>query len=486
MKKVLFLFSLLILLSGCAEDPLRILPPDGQVKEEYWKKKEDVKATLISAYYKFAQMDGSLFYYGELRGDLLQEDVNLDNELRDVMNSTIEPDNSLADWQAFYSVINYCNLVLKYSPHVKKVDPNFADYQYKAYRGEAIFLRSLAYFYLVRIFKDVPLILKPYDSDKQNFFPSKTSGEVILDSLEVQLSRSLNIIPVDYQTNAKTRGRATQGAVNALLADIALWKYDYQACVNYVENIEQSELYELVNGGEWFDIFAEGNTLEGIFEIQFDSRIGQNNSLYQITRPQRNNFLASTYTLDILSPETTKEIVRGNGTIKYKDKTIWKYIGQKPDGLTERSGADQQSCNWIVYRMAGVLLMKAEALSQIGRYEEALNIVNKIRIRAFKSPIASYQQNAQAFEDLILKERAKELAYEGKRWFDLLRMGRRNNYKRKGKLIELIIDNVPATQKRVLASKLNDVNGWYFPILDTEIENNPNLVQNPYYQVLED
>ena len=64
-------------------------------------------------------------------------------------------------------------------------------------------------------------------------------------------------------------------------------------------------------------------------------------------------------------------------------------------------------------------------------------------------------------------------------------MGRRNNYERKGKLIEIIIRDASATQKRVLASKLNDTYGWYFPIYTREIENNPNLVQNPYYEVYE-
>jgi hypothetical protein len=82
-------------------------------------------------------------------------------------------------------------------------------------------------------------------------------------------------------------------------------------------------------------------------------------------------------------------------------------------------------------------------------------------------------------------ERSKELAYEGKRWFDLLRMGSRNNYERKTTLIEIVIEKVPATQKRVLASKLNDPNGWYLPINDQEMETNVNLVQNTYYQVYE-
>jgi hypothetical protein len=160
-------------------------------------------------------------------------------------------------------------------------------------------------------------------------------------------------------------------------------------------------------------------------------------------------------------------------------------VGQRPDGISKRTSASQASCNWIVYRLAGVLLMKAEALSQIGEYDEALRIVNRIRERALVAH-ASTQETPHAFEDLILRERAKELAYEGKRWFDLLRMGRRNNYERKDQLIELIIQNVPASQKRVLASKLNDPNGWYFPINAGEIEDNVNLTQNPYYQEYED
>ena len=70
---------------------------------------------------------------------------------------------------------------------------------------------------------------------------------------------------------------------------------------------------------------------------------------------------------------------------------------------------------------------------------------------------------------------------EGKRWFDLMRMGRRNNYARRSKLIEVIVSNAPPTQKRILAAKLTNPLGWYLPIWEDEIERNKNLVQNPYY-----
>ena len=130
--------------------------------------------------------------------------------------------------------------------------------------------------------------------------------------------------------------------------------------------------------------------------------------------------------------------------------------------------------------MAGILLMKAESLSQIGLYDEAQEIVNYIREKRGVEPlIASF--SPEAFEDMILEERALELAFEGKRWFDLLRMGRRNNYQRKSKLIEIIVEKVPSNQKLVLAAKLTNPWGWYLPIEDEEIERNFKLKQNPYY-----
>ena len=468
---------------GC-EDSLTILPRDGLVQDEYWKRKEDIEATLMGAYQKFAQMDEKLFYYGELRGDLVDEGANLPNEMRDIMNSNIYPWNSLTDWTPFYAIINYCNSVLRFSHLVPNYDPTLTPYKLNQFNAEAIFLRSLAYFYLVRVFNDIPLILDPYDTDDQDFFPGKTESSLVISTIKEDLTAILDKIPESHPDNEQTRGRATRGAVNALLADISLWNFEYEDCIKYVEAIEDDKQYVLLPNGKWFTLFSEGNTLEGIFEFQFDGRLGQYNSMYDITRPESNYFTGSLFAREILIPEYSKESIRGFGTLNPLNNFIWKYVGNEPDPIRRRSSAEQADCNWIVYRLADLLLMKAEALSQIGRYNEALNIINSIRERASMQGVSA-SLNPQAFEDIILLERAKELAFEGKRWFDLLRMGRRNNYQRKAKLIELVIENVPATQKRVLASKLNDPNGWYLPINQREIENNSNLVQNPYYKAYE-
>jgi hypothetical protein len=90
--------------------------------------------------------------------------------------------------------------------------------------------------------------------------------------------------------------------------------------------------------------------------------------------------------------------------------------------------------------------------------------------------------NTDAFEDRILEERAKEFAFEGKRWFDLLRMGRRNNFARKDKLISIIVQKVPSNKRLVLVSKLSNPLGWYFPVSADELEHNKELNQNPYYE----
>ena len=477
LKKLIVILLFVVITPACSEW-LEILPPSGLVQDEYWKTKEDVQAVLMGAYQEFARLDRDLFLYGEIRADMLKRDANTAAAQRNVMDGNLYPDNPMSDWSNFYSIINYCNFVLKYAPIVREIDNTFTEYQMKGYEAEAIFLRSLTYFYLVRIWRDVPLVLEPTESDAVELFPQKSNGEEVLAKVKEDLKLARLFVTGDYGTPEKNKGRATRGAINALMAEISLWNFQYQECIVFVEEVEKLG-YFLMPAGMWFEIFYPGNSLEGIFELQFDGRLDQPNTMYPFTYTQR-NYLASDFSMELLAPEFSREIIRGNGSLRTTDGKIWKYSGGAPDGRTLRPGAEARSGNWIVYRYADVLLMKAEALSQTGRYDEALEIINQVRSRALMDPV-NPAANPDAFEDAILLERARELAFEGKRWFDLLRMGRRNNYARKNSLIEIIISRVPSTQRLVLASKLSNPFGWYFPIHENELERNVNLEQNPYY-----
>ena len=476
----IFLIGLLFFTGSCSEW-FNLTPPDGLVLDEYWKTKEDVKAKLMGAYQQFAKMDENLFNYGEIRADMIMQADNTLTDHRNIMNGNIFADNSLCDWGDFYKIINYCNNVMKYAPEVLKIDKTFTEFQMEAYKSEAVFLRSLAYFYLVRIFKDVPFVLDATDTDNVDFFPSLSSGEEILAHIKTDLKEARLKIPTTYSTLEENKGRATQAAIDALLADICLWNFEYEECLTFVNNIINSNTYFLLPSSKWFELYFPGNSLEGIFELEFDSQNGQSNSLYQNTYVLK-YYQASNYAMDILLPELSKEIIRGRGSISSESKgfKVWKYCGGASDQNTVRPSSISGSCNFIVYRFADILLMKAESLSQLGDYDEALGLINEIRRRALMEDVNA-QHTPESIEDLILTERAKELAFEGKRWFDLLRMGRRDNFARKKKLIEIIVQNVPSTQKLVLASKLTDPNGWYLPVSSHELESNSHLIQNPFY-----
>jgi hypothetical protein len=488
MKKIFklrFILLLALSLQFSCSDYLELIPPGGLVREEFWKTKEDVEAVLMGAYQSFAAMDGNLFIYGEARGDMVEADYSLGSGERNLMESNIYPDNWLCNWASFYKVINYCNDVIKNAPEVQKIDNTFTEFQLKGLMAEAIWLRSLNYFYLVRLFKDVPLVLTPSETDATDFYLPVTKGEEILQAMLKDMNEYRQFATDGYKTLDEVKGRATKAAFDALLADISLWNFEYEKCIEYSNRLISNKEFVLMPGTRWFEIFYPGNSLESIYEFQFEDKYNQRNGTYGKTNRNSHQFDPSTRAEELFARKYSVELTRGEDAsiakLSEDDYLIWKYVGRAPDGKTERTGADQNSCNWIVYRLADIYMMKAEALSQLGRYNEASDALNTIRERANMPPLVIGESKI-LFEDAIMEERALEFAFEGKRWFDLLRMGRRNNYARKDKLVEIIIKNVPSTQKRILSAKLTNPLGWYLPIYKTEIERNKNLVQNPYYQ----
>lgn len=489
MKKSIkyFLISIVMLVQVSCNDWMELLPPGGLIREEFWKTKEDVEAVLMASYEAFASMDAKLFVYGEVRADMLEGDNNQPRDERLLSEGNIYPDNDFSDWTEFYQIINYCNEVIKNAPLVQEIDNTFTDFQKESLVAEAYFLRSLSYFYLVRIFRDVPLVTEPTEKDDAEFYVPKNTEEEILTAIVLDLETYRPFAPTGgFPTIEQNKGRASKAAFDALLADIALWRFRYVEVIEHVQKIEANQEIVLMPPAKWFELFYPGNSLESIFEFQFDGQLDQRNGTFGKMNQWSRQYDPSQKALEMFAFEYTSELVRGEDVSIKKygedDFIIWKYVGQAPDGKSVRSGSDQYSANWIVYRLADVLLMKAEALSQLERYNEARNIIEEIRERAdaIPTPIAN---TIVSFEDAIMQERAAELAYEGKRWFDLLRMGRRNNFARKDKIIEIIVSNVPSTQKRILATKLTNPLGWYLPIFERELERNQYLVQNPFYDL---
>ena len=156
--------------------------------------------------------------------------------------------------------------------------------------------------------------------------------------------------------------------------------------MQHVQQIEANIEILLMPSARWFEIFYPGNSYEGIFELQFEGLLSQNNSTYDLTDRNGNQYIPSQKAIEMFAFEYSAELVRGEeaSIAKYGEDEyiIWKYVGRAPDGRSVRSGTQQKSANWIVYRLADVLLMKAEALSQLERYAEAQSILQRIRERA--------------------------------------------------------------------------------------------------------
>jgi len=316
MKKIfkirfILLFLALSMQFSCSNF-LELIPPNGLVREEFWKTKEDVQAVLMGAYQSFAAMDGDLFTYGEARGDMVETHGNWQSSSQNkLMESDIYPNNGFCNWNKFYKVINYCNEVLENAPEVRKIDNTFTDFQLKGYMAEAHYLRSLCYFYMVRIFKDVPLIVTPTENDGVDFYQSQTSGEVVLEEMMKYLNEYRPFATDGYKTLDEVKGRATKASFDALMADIALWSFDYEACIKYADLLISNPDFVLMPSSRWYELDYPGNSLESIFEFQFENKYNQSNSTYGMTNRYANQYLPSQQAVELFAFKYALERDRG-------------------------------------------------------------------------------------------------------------------------------------------------------------------------------
>ena len=495
-----------ISLAACTD--YLIVKPQGQVVlDDFWKSESDVDA-VIATCYKELLTSGNVAKYivwGEVRSDNLTNSFNTGEEMKKILEGNILPTNSFTSWSSLYTLINYCNSVLYYSPMV--IDPNFTGAELNAKQAEVLTLRALAYFYLVRVYRDVPLVLEPSLSDQQDYnVPQSTESEV-LDQLEKDLLKAEGWAMNSYGRKEYNKGRVTKATVRALLADIYLWRNKYEQCVTYCDKIIQDPVFELIKADDnpYSKIFGAKNSTESIFEIQFTTASNTfNSTIFSFygsdTRPQGNFTvpinIATDNTVFINTPEITD--VRRKDYIKTKDASgfypIFKYTGSS---RTENSignseyhyrNSSMDSPNWIFYRLTDVMLMKAEALVQLSRtntndQQKALDIVNTVYLRSNPTitdslSLSSYQTKKE-LEELVMLERQRELMFEGKRWFDLLRMARRDG--KTDRLIRLVTRKSEENSS-VLSSKLKDMNALYWPVSEWELKANPKLKQNPFYE----
>lgn len=497
MKRIIYKVSLLILLfsgSSCKKW-LDLQPQDGIIRNEFWKTKEDVQAAVIGCYSSLLAAPGGikdrplvdyLFIWGELRADMVDPGPGITTDELNMMYVNILSSNALTSWKSLYRTINYCNTVIDFAPDVKKVDNTLTQASLDAYMAEALALRSLMYFYIVRTWGDAPLKLKSTSTDQEIQNLGITDKAVILNQIVADLLKAESLAATTYGNKQYDTGRITKYTIEAMLADVYLWMENYNDCIVMCDKVIDSKKFSLVPGALMYNrVFYEGNSAEGIFEIQFDAQKLNPfyNAFIPVTRRYNaaNRVLEEIYTTDFT--DETKFDFRGvDAAVRAKDIAIYKYMGI--DYNTART-ADVSYAHWFAYRYPDVLLMKAEACAQVDRGQDALDLVKVVRERA--NAMAATEQSPDPSDkdgvaDYILAERAREFSFEGKRWYDILRNAKRDNYRRIDVLLNMVAASVPSDIQQSAINKYKDKNSHYLPVFDDEISADQTLKQNPFYK----
>lgn len=516
MKKIIiniltaiFLFSAI---TGCKKW-LDLKPQDGIIKDEFWKTKEQVSASVIGIYSSMQEPSSGtygrstyipalaeqLFVWGEGRADNVGSTTFTSIDDLDLMNVNIQPVNVNANWRPFYRTINFCNTLIEKAPEVLRNDNTFTQAQLDSYLSEAYGIRALMYFYLVRTFGDVPLKIKATLSDADIEPIAKSSKDTVL----AQIVRDLEAAEVRAVTThgdvASDKGRITKYSINAMQADVYLWMDKYAECLTACDKIINSQRFGLIRGAtnngvtieynpSWFNtLYFAGNSNEGIFELQFDAqRLNPYFNMFSAGFVGRRwiaapDIMERVFTVDFTNDQNYD--IRGDGgSVRSATSTIWKYVGE--NGAAIRP-FDQSFAHWFFYRYADILLLKAEALNEMGQGQAAIDIIYTIRNRAnalTATDLAPTATDKNLIQDFILQERSREFCFEGKRWFDVLRNAKRNNYQRLSILLNMIAISVPSNQQQSAQQKMRDKNAHYLPIYLTELQTNKSLVQNPFYR----
>ena len=503
--------TLAVAVSGMAascDDFLSIEPLNDIVLEKFWTNEADVTSVMNACYTQLESADciQRMIVWGELRSDNMTTGSGISNEMNQILKENLLETNNLTDWQSFYKVINSCNTVLHYAPSVNELDPNFTDSELKATIAEATTLRALCYFYLIRTFRDVPYVTTPSIDDTQNYRVAPIKFDALLDSLITSVELVKDDAVRSYGEDAiENTAKITRWAAYTLLADMYLWKGDYQRCIDYCDLVikEKQRLYEIEHEEN-----ATTTTLElyGDIPLIAESPSGTTvsgntyNEIFSEAFSGNNKYFSKT---DCRYLENMAESSSRVAIQKYVIEEL-SFRPSTTSGSAPRVTATRRNtnyANWIIYRLSDVLLMKAEAevelagnvdgLAQMteeqdNHYRRAFACVSAVWKRANNKRTATtdtliyddYANSRITMEDLVFDERQREFLFEGKRWYDLVRLSRRDNSNTRmvSKVLSKFEQNVAA-----IRIKLASQDALFFPYYKNELDANPYLEQNAAY-----
>lgn len=485
-------FSIAVLASlvfACSEDFLTKSPEDSINTSNFFQTESDAISAINGAYQplQWPKLYNMRMWTTDIMAgnSIVGAGGGTDGiETQDEANFVTASDNQgvLDLWRGPWPGILRSNIILQKVPEM-----TISETVKNRVLGEAYFLRAHYYFILVRFFGDVPLTLKPVEPG-DDLRPFRTPKADVYNQIISDLNQAITLLPPKEQYSGNNVGRASKGSAVGMLAKVYLTLGDWQKVVDLCDQVKSLGYSLNANYGDNFSSSTE-NSKESLFEIQYVSDAGmgfwdnenQASWLSTFTGPRGSDLVAGGWgwnqpTQEFINSYETGDLRKDvttfyDGCPKFdgKDyKKTWSMTGYNLRKflvpLSAVPSYDNSPLNFPVLRYADVLLMKAEALNELGRTAEAAAPLNEVRTRAGLENVTGLTKDA--FREKVLKERRMELAFEGQRWFDLIRV---NNG-------QYGIDFLKSIGKSNMSSKF-----LLFPVPQRERDANPNLTQNTGY-----
>lgn len=499
-SRTILAFTLILFYSCTSEDFLEKAPLDVLTAEASYVKQADAEAAIAAAYgmpYDWTQHHYLWIrsVYSDMRADNTHGGpaIAFQNAERHLPNASDYEPGGYA-WDQPYSYIAAANSVIDNVP--KMDDPDFSDAEKNVILGQAYFFRAYQYMQLARIFGDVPLHLS---TDDPEIYKPQSSQEEVYAQVEADMLLAETLLPTEHSTNFLTRTRGTKGAAQTMLAKLYAETRDFQKCADYAAKVINSGVYELVDtfdhlfDGEhefnsesiWEGVHVSGGFQQGTYaQLQMlppgdFSQYGddQPGSSWTVAYPRFNTLHSDLVT----AFETMGDTVRANSSyITVSDRSLisspaYGYSDSEPISHVYklgRVGEFTSGHNIMLLRLADVILLRAEALNQLGNTGEAITLLNQVRARVELAPTTATSKADVA--KAILDERRLELFMENNRYWDLKR------YYNDDAAFVQYLNSLTESDGTSLEYKAT-LNNIFMPIPQKEIDINEFLVQRPGY-----
>jgi hypothetical protein len=498
----------LLLFSSCKKSALDVENPNTLTEDVFWKTESDAQKGLNAAYAMFYK-PGLWSRWIYFRLDLTSDEGFSNSpwiELADwtrfqYVNYNFWEGNVIT-WRDTYKAAFRLNQLLANVGEITFVDANVKN----RVIGEAKFLRGLHYYYAGLLWENVPLVLDP---SKPDDLPPQSTLAQVWAQVEKDWKEALAVLPVNY-TNGADIGRPTKGAVQGYLARLYMQQRKWaeaKAALDYFITGEGKSRYALVTNYQDNFSHTNENNSESVYEIQFSdvNKGGDGDGVNQTMSTNRPQFFAPRgigwsdgqaryWVVDEFNKEKTvdnKIDPRLRYTLFYPaseadfgDKTygrVWQWGANEAwfkkysrDYYRTNEDYFAQTNNRLL-RYSDILLMYAEVLNELAQTADAYQYVNMVRSRVNLAPLATAYpgigNDKVAFRNRLKIERVLELCGESVRWADLKRWGDLESQA----AVDIVKQRDPDFNNFVVGKHIR------LPLPQIEVENNPNLTQNPGY-----